>query len=201
MKLKKGVSLEGLVPQMAVALIVARSEYLKMNTDLIITSGNDGEHREYEIKTTLYHEATGKVAGAGVGMCSTNEKKYREYKDGSLRRPEDQYNTVLKMAKKRSHVDAILTATAASDIFTQDIEDGVNDTGYSAERGLALENLAFDLAKRCLESAGDEGDMKKFAALGKRVKMLREDQVKLLGELFEQRMNEFQEVNCEGIAN
>jgi hypothetical protein len=36
----------------------------------------------------------------------------------------DQYNTVLKMAKKRAHVDATLTATAASDIFTQDIEDG-----------------------------------------------------------------------------
>jgi len=35
----------------------------------------------------------------------------------------DQYNTVLKMAKKRAHVDAILTATAASDIFTQDMED------------------------------------------------------------------------------
>ena len=37
--------------------------------------------------------------------------------------PSDYYNTVLKMAKKRAHVDAILTATAASDIFTQDIED------------------------------------------------------------------------------
>lgn len=37
--------------------------------------------------------------------------------------PADFYNTALKMAKKRAHVDAILTATAASDIFTQDIED------------------------------------------------------------------------------
>jgi hypothetical protein len=37
--------------------------------------------------------------------------------------PADYYNTVLKMAKKRAHVDATLTATAASDIFTQDIED------------------------------------------------------------------------------
>lgn len=35
----------------------------------------------------------------------------------------DQYNTVLKMAKKRAHVDATLTCTAASDIFTQDVED------------------------------------------------------------------------------
>lgn len=37
--------------------------------------------------------------------------------------PADQYNTVLKMAKKRALVDAMLTCTAASDIFTQDLED------------------------------------------------------------------------------
>lgn len=37
--------------------------------------------------------------------------------------PADYYNTVLKMAKKRAHIDAMLTATAASDIFTQDLED------------------------------------------------------------------------------
>jgi hypothetical protein len=35
----------------------------------------------------------------------------------------DTYNTVLKMAKKRALVDAMLNATAASDIFTQDIEE------------------------------------------------------------------------------
>lgn len=37
--------------------------------------------------------------------------------------PADQYNTVLKMAKKRALVDAVLTATAASDCFAQDLED------------------------------------------------------------------------------
>lgn len=44
---------------------------------------------------------------------------------GKVENPDivDQYNTVLKMAKKRAHVDATLTATAASDIFAQDIED------------------------------------------------------------------------------
>jgi hypothetical protein len=44
--------------------------------------------------------------------------------------PADTFNTVLKMAKKRAFVDATITATAASDIFTQDVgdyEDG-NDT-------------------------------------------------------------------------
>jgi hypothetical protein len=35
----------------------------------------------------------------------------------------DTWNTVLKMSKKRAYVDGILSATAASDIFTQDIED------------------------------------------------------------------------------
>jgi uncharacterized lipoprotein YehR (DUF1307 family) len=35
----------------------------------------------------------------------------------------DTYNTVLKMAKKRAFIDAVLTSTAASDMFTQDIED------------------------------------------------------------------------------
>ena len=37
--------------------------------------------------------------------------------------PADGYNTVLKMAKKRALVDAVLTTTAASDIFTQDLEE------------------------------------------------------------------------------
>lgn len=48
--------------------------------------------------------------------------------------PADYYNTVLKMAKKRAHVDAVLTATAASDIFTQDVEDMV-ENGKMPENG------------------------------------------------------------------
>ena len=35
----------------------------------------------------------------------------------------DIYNTCLKMSKKRSVIDAVLTATGASAIFTQDIEE------------------------------------------------------------------------------
>jgi hypothetical protein len=44
---------------------------------------------------------------------------------GKIENPDiaDTYNTVLKMAKKRALIDATLTATAASDIFTQDLED------------------------------------------------------------------------------
>jgi hypothetical protein len=37
--------------------------------------------------------------------------------------PADQYNTVLKMAKKRAQVDATLTAVGASDVLSQDLDD------------------------------------------------------------------------------
>jgi len=37
--------------------------------------------------------------------------------------PADQYNTVIKMSKKRSHVDSVLTVLGVSDLFTQDAED------------------------------------------------------------------------------
>ena len=52
--------------------------------------------------------------------------------------PADQYNTVLKMAKKRAHVDATLTATAASDIFTQDVEDFA-DNGHAEPPKVVLD--------------------------------------------------------------
>lgn len=53
------------------------------------------------------------------------DKAIEDQSDERLENPDiaDTYNTVLKMAKKRALVDAVLTATAASDIFTQDIEE------------------------------------------------------------------------------
>lgn len=44
----------------------------------------------------------------------------------------DTYNTVLKMAKKRSHVDGIITATSTSDILTQDMEEHQHDDDQSS---------------------------------------------------------------------
>ena len=41
--------------------------------------------------------------------------------------PADYYNTVIKMSKKRAFVDAVITCTAASDIFTQDVEDLIDN--------------------------------------------------------------------------
>ena len=57
-----------------------------------------------------------KVDGQGWMVARGGEKVEND-------NPADHYNTVLKMAKKRALVDAVLTTTAASDIFTQDLEE------------------------------------------------------------------------------
>ena len=44
----------------------------------------------------------------------------------------DTYNTVLKMADKRALIAAVLNGAAASDVFTQDVEDSPNAGGSSS---------------------------------------------------------------------
>lgn len=90
-----------------------------------------GGHREVEVTCTLYQRGSDVVEGEGMGSCSTLESKYRYRKRWVNNQPvkeenadiADTYNTVLKMAKKRALVDAVKSTTAASDIFTQDVED------------------------------------------------------------------------------
>lgn len=59
--------------------------------------------------------------------------------------PADYYNTCLKMAKKRAFVDAILTCTAASDCFTQDIEDDPDLYGGSPRAQQATSPARLDM--------------------------------------------------------
>ena len=102
----------------------------------------------YNIKCTLYQN--GRPVAQGVGSCNSKEKKYRylnvkeeDIPQGmdisNLEVVTDKYgktkykienpdicslvNTILKMAKKRSHIDATLQVAALSEIFTQDAED------------------------------------------------------------------------------
>jgi len=66
------------------------------------------------------------IGGKGFSTKKNDKGQWEIVKAGEKvehDNPADYYNTVLKMAKKRAHVDAVLTATAASDIFTQDVED------------------------------------------------------------------------------
>ena len=107
----------------------------------------------YRVICRLRKITTEQFWGSGVGECSSLEDKYkwrkavcqeefeawdsleRRAKWGKSRSGEpyttlqvrcnaaDQANTILKMAKKRALIDAVLTATSASDIFAQDLED------------------------------------------------------------------------------
>lgn len=106
----------------------------------------------YRVSCVGIHQLNGITLGEGVGSCSSNEEKYKwrravcqeEFDDTPIDRrrvkyskyqgkvektqqirtePADIDNTVLKMAVKRAQVAMTLNVTAASDCFTQDIED------------------------------------------------------------------------------
>lgn len=111
----------------------------------------------YRVSCVGRHQVTGVELGSGMGEGSTGEEKYRWRKavcpqefdatPPTLRRtkfakgkagsfyttdqvrtePSDLANTVLKMACKRAKMAMVLNVLAASDCFTQDLED-LDDT-------------------------------------------------------------------------
>lgn len=71
----------------------------------------------YEIKVTLVSKQTNFIEAEGIGTCNSKEKYFIGQDPFSI------VNTLMKMAKKRALIDAVLSATRASGIFTQDIEE------------------------------------------------------------------------------
>jgi hypothetical protein len=65
-----------------------------------------------------------KRGGCGAKFPIDDERITKQV-TGRVANPDlpDQYNTVRKMAAKRAHVAATLSATGASELFTQDVED------------------------------------------------------------------------------
>lgn len=65
-----------------------------------------------------------KIEGCGATF-KRGDADIEKQETGRIANPDlaDTYNTVLKMATKRALVAAVLNVTAASDIFTQDLED------------------------------------------------------------------------------
>jgi len=76
-----------------------------------------------------------KIGGCGAKF-GKNDPEIINQQVGKMENPDiaDCYNTVLKISKKRAYVDATITATAASDIFTQDLEEltGEQENGYES---------------------------------------------------------------------
>ena len=122
----------------------------RLGVDPIVEDLSNGDILRYRVKCNI-KTFNGIFVGAGVGEASSEEEKYKwrsivsekewEATPENMRKikytrdknhptiqqirtnPYDIANTILKMAKKRAMVDGTLTVTAASDIFTQDIED------------------------------------------------------------------------------
>ncbi len=107
----------------------------------------------YRVTQRATNQVTGEILGEAAGECSSSETKYRwvkpvcdeewdetdpahrrekwmkggndgPYKQKQIRSsPADVANTILKMASKRALIALTLQTLAASDIFSQDLED------------------------------------------------------------------------------
>ena len=141
-------------------------EFLKTTEDY------DKEFFSYNIRCTLFRN--GQPVAQGVGSCNSKEKKYRfinvdEIPDNYIGQSEqitDKYgrirykinnpdicslvNTILKMAKKRAFIDAVLQVASLSEVFTQDIEDMGDFIQQEQDATLTLEqakNLKLNFGK------------------------------------------------------
>lgn len=110
-----------------------------------------GEEKRYRVTCTAF-ALDGSVLGSSTGECSSDESKYRwrapvcdqEFEECDSDRKREKWiktqqgpkkikqikteaadlaNTILQMADKRAYVAVVRKVTAASDVFTQDIED------------------------------------------------------------------------------
>lgn len=141
-------------------------EFLKTTEDY------DKEFFSYNIRCTLFKN--GQPVAQGVGSCNSKEKKYRfinvdKIPDNYIGQSEeftDKYgrikykinntdicslvNTILKMAKKRAFIDAVLQVASLSEVFTQDVEDMGDFIQQEQDATLTLEqakNLKLSFGK------------------------------------------------------
>ena len=122
-----------------------------INVESSVEDLSSQDEKRYRVMCTAY-SAAGVKLGSAVGECSSGEEKYKwrrpacdeEYEATEFDRkrekwtregkkikqirtePSDQANTILQMADKRAYVAVTRKVTAASDIFTQDIEQMEN---------------------------------------------------------------------------
>lgn len=129
--------------------------------DIVRVEDWDRGFFHYEVRMQLISKRTGVVVAEGVGSANSKESKYsarwvpewklrnqdvrglqwrektnqrggyREYRIPN-EDPCNLVNTILKMAKKRALVDAVLSATCSSGLFTQDVED-LDESGEGSE--------------------------------------------------------------------
>jgi hypothetical protein len=90
--------------------------YTSFKRDGSIVNGTCVGFFEVEASCTI-QGPQGEVLSRCSARCNNREAKFRSLSMFEIR------NTIQKMAEKRAFVSAVLMATGASDIFTQDLED------------------------------------------------------------------------------
>lgn len=110
---------------------------------------------QYQIKCRLLKN--GEVITEGLGSSNTKERKFIKQDPFSMD------NTVLKMAKKRALVDAVLLVASLSDVFTQDLDDMTDLAGDTVgEKGQIFDDdslISQAQAKRMFAVSGGNSDL------------------------------------------
>lgn len=133
----------------------------------------------YEVKVSLISKRTGVLEAEGIGSCNTKERKYVKQDPYTL------INTMLKMAKKRALVDAVLSATRSSELFTQDLEDlkGME----AAEEPITKSQLANlkNLGKELGLSRNEAVEMLREYGVSSTQELSKKQAIELIGKLVE----------------
>lgn len=112
-----------------------------------VTSRLDEFHIPFfsrEVKVILLDSVNDTIRGEGLGSCNSKEAKYRKEDPYTLQ------NTILKIAKKRALIDAVLNVSGLSSRFTQDIEDiAVMEGGIAEPKPITMKQYKYltDLIK------------------------------------------------------
>lgn len=103
---------------------IALAYGLRQEADIIDkTIDLDNGVVRYHYRVKLYTMGEGRLVAEGEGSCSSLEKKWVAQKSN----PFEVENTIIKIARKRAFVGAVISIGNISKVFTQDMEDMKNN--------------------------------------------------------------------------
>lgn len=150
----------------------------------------------YVVKCILKNR-NGEFMASGHGSCNSAEFKWRRARRDAS--PYEQDNTLLKMARKRAYMAAVITATRLHHKFTQDIEDlrpngapeyqdaEIIDEPQQSSR--ASKFTVYENKMLAIKTAAELSDYQDEVRAEVRINLSKEDQTEL-GKRFRIRINQ-----------
>lgn len=138
---------------------------LRAKYEIIETTNQPSEGMlEYIFKATLLNKNSFGIweeIAEGFGSANTREKAKQEQIKKSALKTEALRNTILKIAKKRALVDAVLSIGVLSAAFTQDLEE-LNAMPLKKFEALALYTILYDSFSQIKNNFKDIKDFKEL---------------------------------------